>query len=482
MDQDDLTTTKKKSPLRNSEICKRYTDRHHLEGGERNRTAEEKKKVVSKKRTKTNKAKREKMIENGEIDAYRAKIRAAVQKCREKQKNFPQVEYRQMKAIVPPSKSPVLEWLRDFDMYLQKNSTKVNEEFDKYEKLANSPVNIAGIRLINGDRYEVFVNDMAGKGTGIFDWLMGEVEKQRTKETVSIPKARLEQIRNDIIVFANKRAKRDERVSKDTIFKNHAFIISFGKCERQDVHIDLTERGHFQFGLLCTDNVFATEEYSPEEPLIGEDCNLADVWNDIPTSLAENLLKHPFTESLLKGFGSLLSVSESTRTEARFPIGTLLSLPASVPHAGPFSDKLRAVLFFTGNPPGGTPYSYDTQHSRTTLLSEIIMHNWVPLQKYENFAMHREYLLTKWDLIGLQNDKFALNNMHHRHLIKFAKDILKTKGDQRKKTDKIQALAKRQWNEAAWEEDQNKKSGTKRKGQQTKKKSNKKGPNVTHQS
>lgn len=45
------------------------------------------------------------------------------------------------------------------------------------------------------------------------------------------------------------------------------------------------------------------------------------------------------------------------------------------------------------------------------------------------------------------NDKFALNNMQHIHLIKFGKDILKTK-----KFRVIEALAKRKWKEASWED------------------------------
>ena len=362
-------------------------------------------------------------------------------------RNFPQVQYHQMKAIKPPSKGKVLELLREFDMYLQNNSALVKKKFD----MSGRQEETAGIRKINGDRYEVFVNDLVGKGTGIFDWLMEEVQKQR-KKTGIVLKEELEQLRRDIIVFANKRAQEDNRVSKDTIFQNHALIITFGKCQRQDIHIDLAEKKHFQFGLLCTDNVFGTQEYIPQEPVIGEDCNLGDIWNDIPPSLARNLLKHDSTKMLLKDFGSVLSVSENTGTDTRFPIGTLISLPGNVPHAGPVSDKVRAVMFFTGNPPDETPYYYDTQHTRTTLLSEIMMHNWVPLQDHDpDYVVHREYLLSKWDLLGLQNDRFAVNNMHHAHLIQFAKDISKSNGDQEKKRCVIKALAERKFTQGAWE-------------------------------
>ena len=401
------------------------------------------------------------------VDTDQEKMPAATKRCREKQKYFPQAQYHRMKAIAPPSKDKTLELLRRFDHYLQKNATTVIEHFDKYILQPNSPV-IAGIRLINGDRYEIFVNDRAENGTGIFDWLMKEVEKERTNGSEPILKDRLEEIRNEIIVFANKRAEQDKRVPKGSTFQNHALIFTFGECERQDVHIDLAEKDHFQFGLLCTDNVPGTLEYKCQAPVMGEDCNLADVWDDIPPSLAENLLKNVSTKSLLEDFGGLLSVLKCTGTETSFPLGTVLSLPGNVPHAGPFSDKLRAVLFFTGTPPGGTPYSYDTQHSRTTLISEILRHNWIPLQKNDKTVVeHKAYLLTKWDLIGLQNDKFALNNMHHKHLIKFGKDILKTVGDPHKKMDIITTKAKKKWTEKNWEESWDTKSNKKGRANQS---------------
>jgi hypothetical protein len=86
-------------------------------------------------------------------DTDQEKMPAATRRCREKQKYFPQAQYHRMKAIAPPSKDKTLELLRRFDHYLQKNATTVKEHFDKYVLQPNSPV-IAGIRLINGDRYD----------------------------------------------------------------------------------------------------------------------------------------------------------------------------------------------------------------------------------------------------------------------------------------------------------------------------------------
>ena len=175
------------------------------------------------------------------------------------------------------------------------------------------------------------------------------------------------------------------------------------------------------------------------------------MWTDVPEPLTILLNNQPYTKKLLQGFGSLLSVLKTESANLLpLPIGTLLSLPGKVVHAGPSSDKLRAVLFFTGTPSGDTPYSSDIQHTRTTLISEIIMHTWIPLQSNPDFAAQRKYLLRKWSEVGLENDTFALNNMHHVHLIEFAKAIMETKSRPKRET-LLQDLASHLWEEEDWD-------------------------------
>ena len=159
------------------------------------------------------------------------------------------------------------------------------------------------------------------------------------------------------------------------------------------------------------------------------------------------------SKRLLQGFGRLLSVTDKDSSQDEeappLPLGTLLSLPGEVVHAGPGADGLRAILFFTGTPNGESPYSSDIQHSRTTLLGEIITLTWMDLQRKQDYAGNRRYLLTKWNEIGLEKDNFAVDNMHHSHLIEFAKAIKSAKNHDVKDA-LMEALAAEVWDETDW--------------------------------
>ena len=438
------------------ERAKLFRDNLMVEGGERLKKYKEAKKEAAKKT-----AERERVARNGktkkqktEVAAKRAASCERTRKCRENKraKQFPPVAFNEMVAIPPPTKETEgLVFLRAMDEYLRSNRVVVKREFELYAHIPDSAIAMAGIRLINGGRYEVFVNDMKGKiRTGMFDWIVGEAEKKRNQTTTDVPRARIELIRKSIIVLANTRALKDSRVGIDTVFQNHALIVSLDPSRQQDAHIDLDKRGHFQFGLICTDQVFGTIEYIPQDPMMKARCNLVDVWHDVPKPLASFLARHQDAKLLLKGFGRLLSInSESGKENPPLPLGTLLSLPGEVVHAGPRTQSLRAILFFTGTPHGEIPYSSEVQHTRTTLLGEIIMLTWMELQEEPDYAKHRTYLLMKWNEIGLANDSFALNNMHHRHLIEFAKAIVTTKNLAKKKF-LIEELAKDEWDENDW--------------------------------
>jgi hypothetical protein len=342
------------------ERSKKYRESILVQGGEKLEKFLEGRKEAAKKRAEEERLSRENAKTQKQkelIAAKRAAGRERTRKCRENKKNksFPLLGYNIMKAIPPLKReNDGLTVLRDLDVYLHDNTELVRKEFDLHaDLLEKSSIHMSGIQLINGDRYEIFVSDADGtRGTGMFDWLIGEVEKKRTRQTTAVAKARIESIRTSIVAFANTMAKKDKRVGTDIDFQNHAIIISFDVCEQQDIHIDLDKKGHFQFGLLCTDNVFGTIEYSPLEPLLGDGCNLVDVWKDIPPSLALFLAQNAETSNLLRGFGRLLSplVQTGADTEMPLPLGTLLSLPGEVVHAGPASDKFRAVMFFTGTP------------------------------------------------------------------------------------------------------------------------------------
>ena len=436
--------------------AKQYRDDLMILGGVKLKIHKEKRSAVAKRE-----AEKERLARKGKTrkereatEAKRTDSRERTKKCREraKERALPRLTYNEMVAIAPPNKDTEgLSLLRSMDEYMRANIELVRDEFERYVELKNSSIAMAGIRRINGGRYEVFVDESMGQGTGVFDWILGEVEKKRTNSSAVVRRARIELMRRSIIVLANKCALKDLRVRVDTVFQNHAMIVNLDTCIQQDVHIDLDKKGHFQFGLICTDQVHGTKEYVPQEPVLGVQCNLLDIWSDIPKQLARFLAKDEDSKRLLKGFGRLLSVKDDSSEEKSpaLPLGTLLSLPGEVVHAGPGAEGLRAILFFTGTPNGETPYSSEIQHSRTTLLGEIIMLTWMDLQRMQDYARNRKYLLRKWNEIGLVRDNFALDNMHHSHLIEFAKAIKNAKNPDAKDA-LMEALAAEVWEERDW--------------------------------
>lgn len=437
--------------------AKQYRDGLVIQGGEKLKIYKEKKSERAKRA-----AEKERLARNGKNKKQKEKVaakrasnaeRTRLCRARQKERALPRVTYNEMVAIPPPNKEPEgMVLLRAMDEYMRENIAKIKEEFERYvEAQLNSSIAMAGVRRINGGRYEVFVDDAAGQGTGMFEWIMGEVEKKLTNVSTVIRKSRIEMMRKAIIVLANKSALKDARVSVDTVFQNHAMIVNLDACIQQDVHIDLDKKGHFQFGLICTDQVFGTKEYVPQEPVLGANCNVIDIWSDVPRQLARFLAKDEDSKRLLKGFGRLLSVKDDSSEEKSpaLPLGTLLSLPGEVVHAGPGAEGLRAILFFTGTPYGETPYSSEIQHSRTTLLGEIIMLTWMDLQSKPDYAENRKYLLMKWNEIGLEKDNFALDNMHHSHLIAFANAIKNAKSPYEKET-LMEVLAAEVWDETDW--------------------------------
>ena len=423
----------KKETSTNKERCKKYRENLFAEGGPRLKKYLDNRREAEKTRYAKDKAKKMSMKKRKALMTARNE---SVKRSRQKKRDakFPAVKYNQTVLVPPEPADPAMDLLKELNTYLSKKRDQIWIEFDLHCQLQmQSSINVTGIRYINGKRYEVFLSEAARQGTGIFDWLLGEVEKKRSNTELPVSKARINDLRQSIIVFANRRALKDGRVPRDTIFQNHALIINLDACDDQDAHIDLANGKHYQFGLLCTDKVFGTVEFVPQEPRIRAGGSLRNVWTDIPKKLDAFLSREPYTAGMIQQFGSLLSELKSTSEEShQLPIGTLLSMPGNVTHAGPGSDKLRAVLFFTGTPNEGTPYSSEIQHTRTTLIGELLLYNWVPLQDEPNYAAHRIYLLTKWNEIGLEQDKFAVENMNHKHLITFAKSILAAKGNGKK--------------------------------------------------
>jgi len=272
-----------------------------------------------------------------------------------------------------------------------------------------------GVRRINGNRFELFV-EAQGKGTAAFDWIINNYMKDvmLSPDDMDDSFSYSASIRSKLVEFANERARKDERIGVGYEFHNHALILSYGNVSEQDIHIDLHDKDHYQFGLICCNDVPGTCEYRPVNPVLVKGDSLKKIWNDMPDGLANKINSDFQSKELLNGYGCLLSDCPKINTTTgsnKFPIGTLLSLPGGVPHAGPASNGFRSVLFFTGTQPDECPYNPDVQHCKTTLVSELLRNTWTGLNQEE-----REYLLNKWNVEGIQKDKTGLHSVNHKHL------------------------------------------------------------------
>ena len=227
-----------------------------------------------------------------------------------------------------------------------------------------------------------------------------------------------------IVAFASNMAH--EIVPLSYGLQNFAYIVSSGKVEAQDVHIDLCEKDHFQLGMLCSTQGELTSEYQcgDSEFSFEKGDNLTKLWTDLPSGMQTKLDDFPVVQKLLDGFGPLLSpsikktVAEGEMPTMVVPFGTMLCLPGKVMHCGPKAreDKtVRAVMFFMATPNEHAAMAYDseTQYCRSTIIHDILFHTWPSLNPTE-----KEYMLKKWIKVGLFMDsKGAIHgNMQHKHL------------------------------------------------------------------
>lgn len=325
---------------------------------------------------------------------------------------------------VGSDKEPAISKLKRIAEFMSQRKDRVAEELDR--RLNKKKPDLS-VRRINGQRYEILMTSPSTgkkktrrdrqKNTAI-DWVIRESEKH-TNLVSSLSGAEVREIRKMIIAYADRQASKALKASGEDStaysFGNYGLIVSYGDVHAQDAHIDISAPTHYQFGVMCCDDAHGTSEFGPIEPVLARKALLSTVWQDMPDGLAEKLSAGAEERCLLDSWGGLLSslkqVNEDTEAN-KLPIGTLLSLPGGVAHAGPTSTGFRAVLFFTGTPIREQPYNINIQFSRTTLIGTLLMWSWTRLN-----ACERQYMLLQWWKRGLSLDKFGMTNMRHKHLI-----------------------------------------------------------------
>ena len=241
-----------------------------------------------------------------------------------------------MKIIEPPiapGDNPFLLILKELNTVLLETTT--------HTKLKNMPES-KGIRQIQGGRYEIFL-EASEKTSDAFDWVAEQIIK---KQKVSKWYKSALEIRTGIISYAKSQAERDARTNGRSFkYGNFSLIVSYEKVDAQMKHIDLVKPNH-QFALIVTDYSPGTIIYKPDQ-VVQTVQQLKHAMPDLPRSLENDMHKDPQTVDLLCQYGSVLSPNfEEALKPSALRSGTLCSMPGSVVHAGPASNKFRAVTFF----------------------------------------------------------------------------------------------------------------------------------------
>lgn len=246
--------------------------------------------------------------------------------------------------------------------------------------------NDESIRKIQSNRYEIFVQDASNKGSRYFDKMIQGERKRNGSDLATV--FQNDDMKERLIQYATKQARRDPRIrTKRMDFQNFSLICSFGKAAAQHAHVDMLQP-NYQFLLCLTDQSPATYFYDLEQSdTIRTVQDLRELWEtkneeEFPRNLATLIEKSDDASMLLAKFGSVLHphafFQRKERRYGNVPVGTVLSLPGGVVHAGPQTEAFRAVLFFTAAPADRqrVKYNPDAQFNNVVLTGLLIVVLW----------------------------------------------------------------------------------------------------------
>lgn len=271
-----------------------------------------------------------------------------------------------------PANDEMIQLLRLISEAIQKEFLPLYIQTDhKWNKLE-------GIRSIQNGRWELFVQSkkMECQAFDVLCELILSKLPEHLQSTASI--------RCALIAYAQACARLDQRLP-ETIQFGHAFsfIITSGIVPSQHPHIDILFPD-YQFGLIVTDGVPATNWYRSKIAIV---CTAEALANFLhvdqqSTNLVRALHSFPVCVQLLEQFGACLSTLHSTDYEQVvgerecLPVGSVMSLPGGLLHAGPASSSYRTVMFFTAHVDEDRVYNPDVQYFDGLLLAELMLPIW----------------------------------------------------------------------------------------------------------
>ena len=255
---------------------------------------------------------------------------------------------------------------------------------------------VPGVRVINGNRFEVFVS--AGeKETDAFEKLLQDLidTPEMTGKYPALQSKSIDDVRNALLDYARKQAERDPRIGQGVYaFDNFSLLINYTACDGQFPHIDLLSP-NVQCGLLISDKSPATIAFQTPHTIKTVQDLKEHLWKDLPDEVANAIQNDTQCRRILEQFGDTLHPCD-TLVEQRIPKllkrGSLLSLPGSQMHSGPKAQKYRCVLFFSGWQKHSEVVSYnpDTQYFGPLLVADFLM------QLFHSLSVDgRKYLVYK---------------------------------------------------------------------------------------
>ena len=313
--------------------------------------------------------------------------------------------HRQLKIVDPPQLDHhhVLERLRDFAKFLNDHYQIWYSHFKTVQ--ANYDPGLPGsVRPIDGHRLEFMLS--GNKGYHGFLTLVHFMNRTNDYQQIDA-----EAFRVDMIGYAHRQMREDERAANLDTMKDEALIISTqGFSAEQNPHLDIQDSRNLQGVMIISDGpgVRATYEYEAANPIVVDLPSFLTEYNDLPSSLIsilgtdlESAAKKQ-VQQLVSSYGKLLSehivlVSNQPPLSEDSPLktGSLLTLPGGVIHAGPSTEGVRAILFLAATNKDTIPYDPDVQYTATNLWASIAEAVWGLLSipgadsKFEG----RDYLL-----------------------------------------------------------------------------------------
>jgi hypothetical protein len=237
------------------------------------------------------------------------------------------------------------------------------------------------LRAVPTHRFEIFAEASKKHTCRAFDTLMQEVAESMV--TNGHAKMEWDVVKDKIMSYAIKLAKRDPRVGDGHVFSSFAVIVSYGPSDEQYVHAD-TKSPNVQFCMAIMDKIPATRVFPTSQHIFNGKTMIEQLgWMSdeaFPASLKQQLLEDDM--DILEAYGDLLlpdarkkppATAANTKILRRASVAGVLG---GVAHCGPSHHLARANLFYTSSRCREGTYDVDEQYCHVQVFAITVHYAW----------------------------------------------------------------------------------------------------------